>query len=258
MSDIFENNTADTNEQQTTVAPTNPLETLVGEGKKYKTIEDLARAKIEADNHIRTIEEENRALREHKETLFELQRQVIQNKSVSVPPAEDPSSEEHEPAPALNSPSSPNGELPDIKALVREQLNQLTAEERKARNVATAQEKMVQLYGSVDKAREAVHAKAAELGVSTQWLLDTAAASPKAFFSALGINPDAPKPSSTNSPSSYQPEVNTLTLGHNQPKPGTWSYYEKLRKEDPKKYMSAAVQNQMMKDAMSKGNAFYE
>ena len=40
-----------------------PLQELVGEGKKFKSIEDLAKSKVEADRFIDKLKSENDALR---------------------------------------------------------------------------------------------------------------------------------------------------------------------------------------------------
>jgi hypothetical protein len=48
----------------TSTTNVNPLEALVGEGKKFKTAEDLARGKLEADNFVKQLQTELATLRE--------------------------------------------------------------------------------------------------------------------------------------------------------------------------------------------------
>jgi beta-phosphoglucomutase-like phosphatase (HAD superfamily) len=59
MNDLF-----DTNQPDQPQIPDNPLEALVGDNKKFKTVEDLARAKWESDQYIKTLEQGRDQLRE--------------------------------------------------------------------------------------------------------------------------------------------------------------------------------------------------
>jgi hypothetical protein len=66
-SSVFEINDSDLNFEPTQTETVNGdalLETLVGEGKKYKSQADLAQAVFFKDAHIKKIEEENRSLRQ--------------------------------------------------------------------------------------------------------------------------------------------------------------------------------------------------
>jgi hypothetical protein len=46
---------------------------------------------------------------------------------------------------------------------------------------------MIEVYGDSAKANEAVTRRAGELGVSVDWLRDSASRSPNAFFATMGI-----------------------------------------------------------------------
>ena len=65
---LFNNDASDKgdllNENRTTPNLDNPFEALVGEGKKYKTQDDLAKSVLHKESHIQRIERENAELRE--------------------------------------------------------------------------------------------------------------------------------------------------------------------------------------------------
>lgn len=62
-------NNEDDNTRETLEDVSNPLEHLVGEGKKFKTAEDLAKGKLESDRFIEQILREKRELEEVAEQL---------------------------------------------------------------------------------------------------------------------------------------------------------------------------------------------
>ena len=51
------------------LAQESAVDLLVGEGKKYKSVDDLAKSRITADEHIKQIEFENNNMRKELDTL---------------------------------------------------------------------------------------------------------------------------------------------------------------------------------------------
>lgn len=228
-------------------APTeNPLETLVGEGKKYKTVEELAKAYLHADQ---TIAQRNR---EHEELRVELAaRQSVEEllQKASTPnPATQPEPEAHQPAkPALTA--------DELAALVRNEISKTSQEAQTASNVNTVASKLIEIYGDEAKANAYVRQRAAELGVSVEFLQDAAAKSPKAFFTVIGLDEKAVNASPTRS------DVNPQAFSQSNPgqvKAGTYKFYESLRKSNPSAYFSPKIQNQMHREALEKGSSFFE
>lgn len=225
------------------------FETLVGEDKKYKTPDDIARAKVHADLTIAQRERENRELREEldrrlsAEELLARARQAP-NGTVQNNPPVTPT----EPT----APKVPEGD--DLAARIREITRAEREQEIRETNLTQSVDKLVEVYGSEDRANQAVRAKAQELGVSVEWLQSAAAQSPKAFLSYFNVD-QAPKPTTPASSS----DVNTAALRHNTGgvKEGTYAYYAAMRKENPRLYYTPATQNKMFADAKRLGQAFY-
>jgi hypothetical protein len=122
----------------------NPLTELVGDGKKYKTVEELAKAYKNADQFIETLKTEKRDVEaQYHETLA---------KSRSV----------EEILAALNESKTTIVEVPQTQAPVDvhgEVVKVLAERETAAKKKATADTtwgKLADLYGDLDKARVAV------------------------------------------------------------------------------------------------------
>lgn len=212
---------------------------MVGEGKRYATVEELAKGKQEADAFIEQLKSETAGLREDlskRPTMEDIQDIV---KSYA---SEQESTN-----------SNVSGE--DIQKLVQTELQASKVADKQADNVKQASDKMFELYG--DKAKEVVQQKANELGVAVEYLEQMAAANPKIFYATMGVQ-DNPNNQGSDG-GNHQPE------GHNaeqfqkktEQQTGTWSYYRQLRKENPKNYWSPKVQNEIFRLRKEQGPEFY-
>lgn len=110
--------------------------------------------------------------------------------------------------------------------------------------------RLLEVYGEAEKVNEAVQNKAAELGISVSFLKEAAAKSPSAFYGLLGLNQDSAKPSPP------KPALNTAGLrpaesSSGEPKPGTKAYFDKIRREDPRRYFRRDTQLELYKAAMA-------
>lgn len=220
------------------------LDQLVGEGKKYKTPEELARARIEADQFIERLKEENAKMREDLgtyQTKAEEYERILKDR-------QEPSGEQ---------PPETSGDQvkpEEIAALVDETIKERERKQSKEQNLQTAQEELVsQFDGDLGEARKFLQKRATELNVSVEYLKEQATESPTVFKELVGKKPES-KPATPSAAS--LPSGNPPASG--EPREGTWAYYENLRKTDPKKYWSPAVQNRMHQDAKEKGADFYK
>lgn len=239
MSDVF-------NADQ---APVLTLDTFVGEDKKYKTPDELAKAYAHADDHIQELRRDLAEARAAKDLAERTKNQQ--------PP------ENREPAPAhqpQQEAPKPNGDE-DWRSKIRETVLELSQEDRSKRNVELAQDQIVAHYGSVEKAAEAVRNRANELGVSAEWLRDSAARSPKAFYASMGLNPDQERRDFQTPAPRNDGRPNERPLGINSDGNKTYEYYEQMRKSKDSKvqaeYRSVATQSEMQKQAKLLGDAFY-
>ncbi len=210
------------------------LEDLVGEGKKFKTTEDLARGKAESDLYIARLEEEQRGLREDlakkvgsEETLEQLRAEMSK-----LQPADKPKDN-----------TSPELTAANIAELVKESVTALEESRTANQNVVTANDALVRHYGSEEKARAGFEAKAIEVGMTVESLKNLAATSPTAFVKLMGLEAGAPAkddPLGTN-----KSDVNPVAVDLHNPVAveGTKAYFDAMRKSDKNKYWTPAVQN---------------
>lgn len=220
----------------------NPLDAYVGPDRKYKSVDDFVKGYENGQVHIARTETENREYRDH------LQREVIaQQNRLNTPPSEQDLQRPQEAGQRANE--------QDLVERIREVNRQDRAQEKLNTNLEAATERLIDTFGNADAAKEKVQARAKELGVSVKFLMDSAAQSPAAFYATMELE-RAPRP--TGAPRS---DVNTGALSAQaaggQAKPGTYAYYEDLRKTNPKLYNRPAVQLEMHKAAMENPDGFF-
>lgn len=235
------------------------LNDLVGEDRKYKNPDELAKAYANIEKHARQLEAENaqfRAKVDQFENLNNNNNNNATNKTNQNNP--DPTGGEQPPK-ADQPPKTPSNEAPksgeqvDWRSQIRDEIKALSEEERGVQNMEAAAAKMVEVYGSPQKANEAVQKRARELGVSVEWLRDSASRSPQAFYATMGMN--ANSGTSTRTPSSGE---GVRLENQNPGNIRNFEYYERIRKENPKQYFTPAVQQEMLKQARTMGDEFYK
>jgi len=250
------NNTSFKNEASPTMSENNDpvFNSMVGEGKKYRTPDDLAKGKTEADLFIEQLKSENAEMRKEVEKSITLE-EVLDNMN-NAQNLDQGGQANHSPD------TSKNLGL-DEKALVEIVNSQIKSNEnaqKSKRNIDSVIDTLIKREGDGLKANQFVVSKAAEIGSSVEELQKMASENPSMFYRVVGIDPnglDRNKgvPDSGNS-------VNTEALSKSitgQAKQGTFQWYQELRKTDPKKYFSPQVQNEMFKNRKEMGSdAFYK
>jgi hypothetical protein len=219
------------------------LNDLVGEGRKYKTPDDLAKAYANVEGHAKTLERENAEIRARLDVI----------EANPNPPNEDnrgrePAGNEDNRQPPPNQAPKPSGD--EFRSQIRDEVKALNEAERVTANIEAAAKRMVEVYGDTAKANEAVTRRAAELGVSVDWLKDSAGRSPSAFYATMGIS----QGSSHSTPASG----GNVRMDSSSPNVKNFEYYDKIRKENPKLYFSTATQTEMMAEARNQGSDFYK
>lgn len=256
MTDIFNNTDAGGDQNQQNTPPnndgqqqTNALSELVGEGKKFSTVEELAASKLSADQHIAKLEAE---AKERNATLAELQQKAEGAASVEeILKALSGSQTEGKetPAPTLDEQS--------IDEIITRRLSEQERSRIAKANLKSANDAVVNALGDLTAAQTAVNKKAQQIGMTAAELAGIAAKSPSAFLQIMGIDkPSSDKPAPVKG--TVNPEAVQNAEGTGGPKPGTHAWYQNLRKENPSAYFSAKVQNQMFTDRKEKGEAFYQ
>lgn len=224
--DIFTGTTGD-NETEGSTSKTE--DTLFSVGEREYTVE-AAKTKIEhADQHIKTLEQENADLRNTAGKIDEV-------------------------LDALKAPTDTNNQQ-TTTGLSQEDVLSII-ENRDAVN--TAKENRIEVgrlmkerFG--DKVKEKMTEIGQQLSLGPQTLQGIAEKSPKAFmalFPAEKSGQDAGASSSTGT-------INSEAVDTGVPSEGTFAYYEKMRKETPDLYNSASVQKKMIEDANRLGQEVF-
>lgn len=227
----------------------NYLSELVGPDKKFKTAEDLARGKAEADVMIELfkkrqddlrrdyleLREEANAQAKFQDLVDQLRTpQNIQTPNTIVPEVKQP---------AVN---------PDeINSLVSNAIVQHENQKKRTDNYNLVQAKLKEELG--DKSRDFLLSKMNTLGLSAEEINETARKSPTAFFNMVGLNKVQSEDLFQNLPRSSQRSDPFAPQG--APK-RTWSYYQAMKKSDPAAYTSPKIANQMLDDMVALGDAF--
>lgn len=154
----------------------NEVLAMVGEGKKYGSVEAALKSIKPAQEHIATLETEAKQLRDK---LKELEDRAYADQ------VKDSLKEEQ--------PSKPVQEV-DISNLVKESVAKVLTQAEKEKQAKLRQsvvvEAAIKSWGSA--AETSLYTKAAELGLSPTQINDLSATSPEAALKLLGIEPVKP------------------------------------------------------------------
>lgn len=244
MSDVFDSTTTVSDESGSA------LDQLVGEGKKFKTIEDLAAGKLKSDQHVEQLEGENKVVREK---VAELEGASDQSATVADLIKAVRSKPEGEPE--GDKPISEEALATKIKNIMQGETDEQT---RKSNREQANQSVLDKVEGNADAARAYLEGRAKELNLTVAQLTELGEKSPDAFTELMNIGPTPKSPPAISSLDGINTQVtpssgDEVIDGHH-----TKVYYDKLKKEvgvrkfwnDPK------IQGQMYKDQMELGDKF--
>lgn len=219
------------------------FENLVGEGKKFKTTEELARGKVESDRFIEQLKAEMTALKDDLAARVKLEEVIDRLTSrENENPYEPPYQEQRERSsqPAINS--------DDIDRLIETKITNRDKERTAKQNRDLAVAKLKEVYGADYSKR--LEEKCEALGIDKDTLNSLAARSPTAFLEL--VLPKGP------GERSFTPPRSSVASEHTTPntsaQPGTKAWYDNLRKSDPTNYWSTKTQWKMHQDAIKAAN----
>lgn len=237
-------------DEPTHQADTSYLATLVGEGQKYSSPEELAKAYVHASQFIETLKQENQV----KDQKMEEATNLIELLSkANDEPTKAPTNAPETPAEGNPQAHEPAAKDVDVESVVEKFLAKKDSE-RKQQEVADKIQK--HFNSDPTKIAEFLNTKARELGMSVNDFDSMAARSPAAVLTLLGI-------SGMQTPAGQAPvtpDKNTAALS-NQPDKDVrnFQYYNNLRRENPNKYFSPAMQRQKEQDLKALGvDKFFE
>lgn len=233
--------------------PSNYLEALVGEGKKFKDIESLAKGKWEADRTLNFKNQEFDRLRnEYLAKDEELKNRMRMEEII------ERLSSSNQQSSSDNQNANDQQKQPDLTSAMEEFRKSLPSEfakyedDRKQRqNFEMVQDTLRQEYG--ENSAAVLKQKIQDLDLDADYVNSLARKSPKALFNILGLNQrqregfQAP-PRSQARTDNFAPSTNKRT----------WTYYENLRTSKPAEYLSPKIQTQMLQDMRELGPAFQD
>lgn len=216
------------------------LEDLVGEGKRYKTIEDLAKAAIEKDRFIDTLKQENAAAREELRAVTTLQNAADRLLT-------------RQPDPAITKPevNGVNEQAPEMltRESVQEMYTKIKEQEVRQQKVDQSVAKLRETYGA---GYQTVLTEATrQLGLSEAYVTDMAGQSPDALVALVR----SVKPVTNSSPGIPQNTGGQTGIPAGVVK--NQAYYRNLQKTDRSLFMSGKVQSEMHNEAVRQGDAFF-
>lgn len=225
---------------------------LVGEGKKFKDIQALARAKAESDAFIERLKAENAEMRaslrgEAKLDEFFDKLKNIQNHSgngsTSNTMSDEPATQKNS-----NNESKPALSVDDVNAL----LEQREQKRQEALNLEFAKTKLREAFGA--NAGSVLKTKAGELGMTEDQLDAMARTQPKAFLRLV----EADKVSAPNS-AAPRTQVNTAAIAKNaNGEIRNNEYYRNLRRKiGDAAFFRPEVQKQLNEDMLRMRDAFF-
>lgn len=242
MTDLFNQDDG----QQDLDANKNYLEELVGENKKFKDLEALARGKFESDNYIQILErrlddmrEDQLQLRQNSDSRATLEQLIEQVKQLnSTNPQAD------------NINQQPTLKITDVEELVSTRISQHETSKIETENFRTVESKLKDRYGANYK--DILKDQIRDLGLTPEYVNEMARKFPKAIIKTLGLD-EAPRQNTFEGP----PRSNQRTDGFSpKVQKRTWSYYQKMRKENPTLYNNPQTAKQMQRDFVELGDDF--
>lgn len=212
MADAFQ---TDGSEQQPDVNV--KFEDLVGDNKKYRDPDAVAKAVIAKDEFIEQLKRENAGMRESlskRETEEQFLDRLKQLSQATPPKTED------------NPPPDGARATAVTPETVEEIINRREAEKQKKANLDLAIAKAQEAYGDDYKRHVAKQAQA--IGMTTADLTDLASKNPNAFIRVLGL--DGTK--TNNQTDAFAPPRSSVSVS-TQPNPNVknYAYFQKLRAE---------------------------
>ena len=221
---------------------------LVGEGKKFKTVDDLAKGKLEADKFIEKLTVENKALREALDSegspdeVLRRINELLQSKATGSGNAASTTS---------NQPTS----APLSEEKVLELLSRERQQEKLKENVNRFNSTVNKAFG--EKTGEVIAARLDELGMEQDIFRDLAARNPSAALRILGVK-DSGVPGSSSMDSSVNTEAFFGEAGKGNGEVQNFAYFQKLRRELGLAYYEPHIQTKVFEQRKKLGDAFWK
>ena len=170
------------------------LTAIVGDDKKYKTIEDAVNSINPAQEHISKLEDELAKLREDA-TKSKSQEDLLEEMRIELAKNQAPPPVEPEPAtPPQPEPKDDNLKGIDIEAMIKAQLQQADSQKSEANNINSVTSAAVKVWGN--DAQSKFYEAAQANGYTPDMIKALSASSPQAALHAVGLSSKVKTPMS--------------------------------------------------------------
>lgn len=248
MTDLFQQTQ---NNEPTIDENKNYLEELVGEGRKFKDVEALAKGKHYSDAMIKVMERQLDDLRAENErnrtellATTRLQELIDQARSSPQNPVT--------PNPNVNDNEKSGLKMEDIESLFSNKLQEHENAKRERENFNTVQNKLKEKYGENFHTHLIEHQKT--LGLTAEEINSMARRQPQVLIKAFGLDAPAQQNNLFQAPPrSNQRNDNFAPRGEVK---RTWSYYQEMKKKNPGLFHDPQTNIQMQQDYIALGAAF--
>lgn len=231
------------------------LAELVGDNRKFKTQQDLAKGKYMADSYIEILlrEKEERtkshldlmrdyeSLRNEYNARGKLEDYINQiNKTDTSRSSDNTSNANDDQKPAIDK--------NEIASLIDTRLTEREKTQRADNNFNQVKLRLKEILGS--NYQTLLEKRIEELGLSVEQANELARQSPSAFFKTFDLEA---KPLDTFQAPPRSMHTPFKPAG---PQKRTWAYYQELKKNNPKAWLDPKISVQMQKDSIELGEAF--
>lgn len=224
---------------------------LVGEGKKFKDAQALARGKYEADRTVDMLKFRMDELRSDYQKLHEEKTNGAKLAELLERLEKGPAQKQTD---GVITPNAENVNEPkinpeDIKKDVLAEIRRDEEEKRAKANFDMVQKRLQERFGN--NFQKVLNEQRESLELTVEDINNLARKSPEAFFRAVGL--DQEKKSDFQAPPRSDHRSDSFSPRNEK---RTWSWYQELKKTDPNLYRSSKITNQMMKDYETLGPDF--
>lgn len=233
----------------------NYLDDLVGDGKKFKDLEALAKGKAFADQ---TVELQNRRLDEMRAEYEKVRKELDTRASVKElfdQMRQHPSKDGQQPSNSETPQAKDNAEPFDpskLEDLVDKKVRQIESFKKQNDNANLVRAKLKEQFGT--SFQTILKERTEALGLTEEFVNDLAKNHPSVLFRTLGIEGQPTQDNLFQAPPRSQQRSDSFAPTSSQKR--TWSYYKNLFKAKPELKFDRQTAIQMQEDAINMGEAF--
>lgn len=252
--DLRDDKTIETTDQEQVFTKTETLDV----GKELSTLKKRIDDK---DTFIERLQEENREMRKDigsRMAIEELYEKLQASQDAKASERKGSNNERNEEPSSSATKQSPSVE--DIASITRKIMMEETTKQKASRNLEETRSILTKAYGSNYVVE--LNKKVDELGLSRDFIDEVATRSPKALVSLLRLDTDDATRNrnladTRNGAPPQGTRTKSLTESLKEGNRGK-TFYDNVRRTNPKQYWSPAFQNEMHNTAIAMGSRFFE